>query len=152
MSLLLPKERPGLSKKMQKSHQYLIDLINALNDKELPQNFIQETNSQIEEINHLNSNDMQLKKKILKTKKNVSSKMMKELKFVPKGYYQVIWMSIGMTAFGLPVGMALSVAVDNFAFLGTGLPIGFAIGIGIGISLDKKAAGEGKQLDIGMTV
>ena len=52
-----------------------------------------------------------------------------------------------MSAFGMPLGVAFSVALDNFAFIGIGLPIGMSIGMALGAGMDKKAAKEGKQLD-----
>ena len=39
-------------------------------------------------------------------------------------------------------------ALGNMAFIGAGIPIGLAIGVGIGTNLDRKAAAEGRQLDI----
>ena len=72
----------------------------------------------------------------------------KKFNLVTPGYYQAAWMSIGMAAFGVPFGMIFSMALDNFAFLGIGLPIGISIGIAIGAAKDKKAKADGLQLDI----
>ena len=72
----------------------------------------------------------------------------KELKWVTKNHYRTMWMMLGMTTFGLPLGVAFGAALGNMAFLGIGLPIGMAIGIGVGISMDQKAANEGRQLEL----
>ena len=58
-------------------------------------------------------------------------------------------MTLGMSAFGLPMGLALSTATDNFGLLGVGLPIGMVIGMAMGTGMDKKAKEEGRQLEIG---
>jgi hypothetical protein len=67
---------------------------------------------------------------------------------VPPGYYRSEWMAIGMAAFGIPIGVAFGVAVDNTAFVGIGLPIGLAIGLSLGGAKDKEAARKGLQLDM----
>ena len=74
-------------------------------------------------------------------------KLEKEHKLVPKNYYRNLWLPLGMSAFGLPIGVAFGLLVDNIALLSIGLPIGLAIGVALGISLDQKAAKAGKQLD-----
>lgn len=60
-------------------------------------------------------------------------------------------MIVGMSAFGLPLGAALGLMVDNMALLALGLPIGLAIGVALGTSLDMKAKKEGRQLDFNVT-
>ena len=52
-------------------------------------------------------------------------------------------MAIGLILF-LPVGFLLSIAVDNYAFIGIGLPIGVAIGAAIGQNLFQRKL---KELD-----
>jgi hypothetical protein len=72
----------------------------------------------------------------------------KELKLVTKNHYRRLWMVLGMTIFGVLLGVAFGASLGNMAFLGLGLPIGMAIGIGVGTVMDKKAATEGRQLDV----
>ena len=72
----------------------------------------------------------------------------KELKIVPKNYYRNLWMVLGMSAFGLPLGVAFGLSLGNIGLLAIGLPIGMAIGTLVGSKLDKKALESGKQLDI----
>jgi len=55
-------------------------------------------------------------------------------------------MILGMSSFGIPLGVAFGFSVGNLALLGIGIPIGMAIGIGFGTYLDKKAKEEGRQL------
>jgi hypothetical protein len=57
-------------------------------------------------------------------------------------------MALGIAVYGVPLGLAFGVSLDNMAFLGIGIPIGLAIGIGVGNGMDKKALKEGRQLDL----
>ncbi len=72
----------------------------------------------------------------------------KELKLVTKNQYRNMWFILGMSAFGVPIGVAIGLALGNIAFLGIGFPFGMVIGALVGINMDKKAFKEGRQLDI----
>lgn len=89
-----------------------------------------------------------LRKKINKVYFKIVNLVVQKVKLVPKQYYQNLWLAVGMSAFGIPIGVAFSVALDNFAFIGLGLPIGLSMGIAVGVGLDKKAEKEGRQLDV----
>jgi hypothetical protein len=72
-----------------------------------------------------------------------------EYDIIFKGHYQQKWMLYGMI-FGIPFGTVFSSILNNYAFVGIGLPIGMAIGIAMGTEKDKKAAAEGKVLDLAL--
>lgn len=72
----------------------------------------------------------------------------KEYGMVGPGHYRTLWLSIGMAVFGIPFGLIFSSALNNFAFLGIGLPIGLSIGIAIGTAKDKQAQQAGKVIHI----
>ena len=55
-------------------------------------------------------------------------------------------MVLGMTVFGMPIGIAIFTATGNAAFISIGMPIGLPLGLAIGVQLDKKAMEEGKAL------
>lgn len=78
----------------------------------------------------------------------LSKKLTKEYGFVTPKYYTIIGMTIGMAAFGLPLGFMFAFALDNMAFLGIGLPIGMPIGMAIGAVKDKKAKDEGNVIEV----
>lgn len=59
-----------------------------------------------------------------------------------------MWIALGMSAFGLPVGAAMGLTIGNMALLGIGLPIGMVFGLAIGSAMDKKSLKEGTQLNI----
>ena len=55
-------------------------------------------------------------------------------------------MVLGMSSFGLPMGVAFGLALGNIGLMGLGLPIGMGIGLAVGTNMDKKALAEGRQL------
>ena len=87
--------------------------------------------------------------KIFKTKQTKLIRLIeKELKIVPKNYYRNLWIALGMSAFGLPIGVGIGLSLGNMAYLGIGLPIGLGLGAVVGSAMDKRAAAEGRQLDM----
>ena len=72
----------------------------------------------------------------------------KKFNLTTPNYYQTLWMSIGMSVFGIPFGIAFSSALDNYAFFAIGLPFGLSIGLALGAARDKKAKDEGTQLNV----
>ncbi|MFY7651521.1 MAG: hypothetical protein ACOVQE_02410, partial [Chitinophagaceae bacterium] len=70
----------------------------------------------------------------------------KEMKLVPINYYRNLWTVLGMSSFGLPIGISIGLLVKNIGLLGVGLPIGMGIGLIVGSNLDKKAKDKGLQL------
>ena len=70
------------------------------------------------------------------------------MKIVPINHYRNLWMVIGMSAFGLPLGVAYGTSIGNIGMMAIGLPIGMVIGIAIGTNMDKKALADGRQLSI----
>jgi hypothetical protein len=71
----------------------------------------------------------------------------KEKLVLPKHYLN-LWIGVGMGAFGVPIGVAFSAAIENMAFIGAGLPVGIALGAAIGAGLDNKAKAEGRVLNL----
>jgi hypothetical protein len=87
-------------------------------------------------------------KAIKRRETNILKLVEKKHKIVPIHYYRKLWMVLGMSVFGLPLGAAIGITNDNMGMLGIGLPIGMAIGLAVGSGLDKKALAEGRQLGI----
>ena len=85
------------------------------------------------------------------TQNKVARLVEQDLKLVPRGYYRNLWMVLGMSAFGIPMGVVFGMLLDNIAFIGVGMPFGMMIGIALGESMDQKAAAEGRQLDVSLT-
>jgi hypothetical protein len=105
-------------------------------------------NSCVEEINNstLAGNGL---RRLLRTKQGAVVKQAeKTMKLVPKNYYRNLWMMVGMSAFGVPLGAGFGAIMGNMGLLGLGLPIGMAIGLAVGSGMDKKALQEGRQLEV----
>ena len=144
-------DRPNITEatqpRLHKAYTQLNHLLYALKTKMLPSETSNIIDQAINEINAIADSDRLLIKKV-KEKQNAIIKLLeKKHKIVPKNYYRNLWMVVGMSAFGLPIGVAFGMSIGNIAMLSISMPIGMAIGIGVGSSMDKKALEEGRQLD-----
>lgn len=137
-------------KRLQKGFQKFEVLLEDLQSRELPEAVQEEISDQVETLNAVPDGDPKLRKQLRKTYQSVLRILQKKLNWVPQGYYRTLWTGLGMSAFGIPLGVAFGMSLGNMAFLGIGLPIGLAIGIGVGTGMDAKAAKEGRQLNVGV--
>ena len=126
-------------------------LLGELAGRDLPDSVVATINKSIDQLNQCASSDPILDKQVYRTQNQILKYLEKELKLVQKNHYQRLWMVLGMSAFGLPLGIAFGASQGNMGFLGIGLPIGMVIGIAVGASMDKKAAKEGRQLEFNST-
>ncbi|AKP50568.1 hypothetical protein [Cyclobacterium amurskyense] len=142
------KPRPEISNKpkLQKVYTQFEKLIDELRIIVLPEKITVFINASIDELN-LISNE-KLRSQTKKKQSKIISLIEKELKIVPINHYRNTWMAIGMSAFGVPLGVALGASLGNMGFIAIGLPIGMAIGLSVGTSMDKKAQEEGRQLNM----
>lgn len=144
------KKREDISndKKLNRIYSQFGELLNELQKKELSQDIYKLINESVDILN-LSTLNGNLLTKLIKQKQTALLKQVeKEYKIVPKNYYRTLWMVIGMSAFGLPIGVAFGLSTGNTGLLAIGLPIGMVIGSAVGISMDKKAMNEGRQLNI----
>ncbi len=139
----------GQGKKMRNTFYYLVQLIDVLQDRNLPRPIVEQINQGIEELNAFKGSDKRLRKVIRKVISFVFSLLERELKLVPKNYYRNRWMALGI-AFGVPLGTLFGYVLGNIGLLGIGIPIGMIIGIGIGNVKDTQTVQAGNQLDIDM--
>ncbi len=123
------------------------EFINELNKKEIPVLLQRVINEEIQTLSSIIDSEEELYQKLRKVQSHILSLVEKELQFVPKYHYRNRWLALGLTAFGIPIGLAIGLSFGNMAFLGIGLPIGLLIGVAVGSAKDKKAKQEGKQLD-----
>lgn len=134
--------------KISNSIKQFNSLISLLNDKTLTVSVVEKINADITELNYSQVVGNSLSHLIKKKQNKIVRLTEKELKIVPKNYYRNLWMVLGMSAFGLPLGVAFGLSLGNIGLLAIGLPIGMAVGMLVGSNLDKKALESGKQLDI----
>lgn len=135
--------------KLEKKVNAFRGLLKELRERELPESVIASINDHIKEVNALTSSKKAFSKQMNKKKSCIINLLHKELKLVPKNYYRNLWMVLGMSAFGLPLGVIFGVSIGNMGLLGIGMPIGMGIGIALGTAMDQKAQKNNKQLDFG---
>jgi len=150
MEILDLNKRPEIieNKKLLKVYTQLVQLLSELKKKELPNEIISSINNEIEQLNAVVDSGNVLKKQLTKTQRNIIKLLEKELKIVVKNHYRNLWLVVGMSAFGLPLGVAFGTSLNNMGLLGVGLPIGMVIGMALGTGMDKKAFREGRQLNL----
>lgn len=136
------------NQKVNNSIEQFKQLIKVLNDKKMPVKIVEKINIDIAELNSSQVMGTSLSHLIKKKQNKIIKLTEKELKIVPKNYYRNLWMVLGMSAFGLPLGVAFGLSIGNIGLLAIGLPIGMGIGVLVGSKLDEKASANGKQLDI----
>lgn len=136
-----------ITKKNQRNIDTLQRLIAALEKKELSENFVEFVNTKVDEVNSFEGKDFDRRKLIRKNNNSIIQKAKSELGLFPKNHFMGLWMSLGMAAFGLPIGLLFSWAFDSMAYIGLGLPIGLSFGMAIGMGIDKTKEKEGKQFD-----
>lgn len=123
-------------------------LLNELKNRDLPESIVTSINGKLEEINSTSLRGKALEKFLTSKVNEILKQLEKELKLVPKHHYRTQWMVVGMSAFGLPLGVAFGISLGNIGLLGLGLPIGMGIGIAVGSGMDEKAKKEGRQLNL----
>ena len=136
------------NERLVKAFNQLDKVLTELREKEVPDEVITSINITVDETNNFKGSEKELRKQIRKAQSGIIKLIEKKLKIVPKNYYRNLWLVLGMSAFGIPIGLALGASQGNNGLLGAGLPIGMVIGIAVGTSLDKKAFKEGRQLDV----
>ena len=145
---LIQKPENDSNIKLKEGYLQFEKLLIELRKRDLPDSFVVSINKDIEELNSTSSSGDPLRKIVKDKQSRIIKVLEKDLKLVPQNYYRNIWLAVGMTAFGLPLGVAIGLSLKNMAFIGIGLPIGLPIGILVGTRMDKKAFKEGRQLDL----
>jgi len=150
MEIIQLMVRPELEqvKKWHTKYTEFVKLMDELRKRDLAPEHVNPINQRIAFLNSFTGSNQALLKQVRDAELRILKLIEKELNLVPKNSYRTRWMVIGMSAFGVPLGMAFGAALGNMAFLAIGIPIGMSIGIAIGTGMDKKAFAEGRQIDI----
>ncbi|SNR17668.1 hypothetical protein [Tenacibaculum jejuense] len=151
MKIIELKKNNQLTQKetTKKAFSNLEKTLVALRELEIPLDSVEKINEKITVINSFQeNNERKFRRKLLVQKSNIIHLLVKEHGLVPEKYYQNQWFAIGMSTFGIPLGLIFSSAIGNTAFLGFGLPLGMLIGSMIGKQKDEKAKKEGKQINL----
>lgn len=136
------------TKRLEQRWLQFNQLIDQLRERELPDEIVEFINAQISELQKTYDDKKAFSKQLTKAQSKTLHEVSTKLKLLVKGHYLGLGMTLGMSVFGLPIGVALSFAIDNMAFIGIGLPFGMIIGMLLALSYDNKAKQEGRQLDI----
>lgn len=123
-------------------------LLKDLSNKKLSDKTIDQINMMVYELNNSLAKERVYHENLKKAYSDILKMLKKEENIVPKDHYRNLWMALGISTFGIPIGVAFGIALGNMAFLVIGLPIGMAVGLAIGTNLDKKALKNNKQLNI----
>ena len=134
------------NKSLAKCYPNFKSLIDELRTRSLSDNVVSFINKQVDIINR-NHDEKGLKKQVRKSQYHIIKMLEKEHKIVPKGYYRNLWLALGMSVFGLPIGVAFGAALGNMAFMAMFMPVGMVIGMAIGSQKDTEAAKNGRQLN-----
>ena len=150
MNITELKEISGVSEDVKFSRFYtqFQELLKELRQRELPDKIIDTINKDIEELNSTSLVGKELRKLIKQKQINILFLLQRELKIVPKNRYRSLWMVLGMTVFGFPVGIAYGAAIGNVGLFPTGIGFGMVIGLLLGSRMDKKAFEERRQLGV----
>lgn len=150
MKIIVLKRRQDMtiSPKLDAVYTQFNALVDELNTRGLPDSTVGAVNRKIEEVNATTKASKSMRRIVLKKQAKLVRLIEKEHKIVPKNYYRNLWLVLGMSAFGIPIGAAIGASVGNMGLLAIGLPIGMAFGMVVGARMDKKALDEGRQLSI----
>lgn len=153
MELISIKERPdyALNVRQDKKRSCFSSLISELGKRPLSEREVGAINNEIRNINASTGTEKDFMKTMDKSQATILKVIEKESGLVAKNRYRNLWLVLGMSAFGIPIGVAFGISMGNLGLLGLGFPIGMAIGIAVGTSLDNKAAKEGRQLDVDLS-
>lgn len=133
--------------KFHPQYKNLQELLEVLRSRHLPDSLLKKINLEVEVLNAYTGTGKKFKKEIRRKQVSILKMLEKDAKLVVKDHYRNQWMALGMAVFGIPMGVAFSVSLGNYGFIGIGLPIGLAIGMAVGADMDKKTAKEGRQLN-----
>ena len=129
-----------------KEQTTLNEYIQRVNKKRIPIKVGRVINKWMSEINRQRDDEKKTIQLIRRNKQKIESLLLQELNWVKKGYYQNLWTAIGISAIGIPLGVAIGTAVDNTGMIAIGICLGIPIGLYIGRTKDKQAEEKGRQI------
>ena len=143
-------KRPSIdqNKKLINIYTQFNKLITELKKRKLTEEVVNSINNEVMEINSVSGSEKKLRKQIRKSQSNILKLIEKTLKIVTKNHYRNTWLAVGMTVFGIPIGVAFGTSLGNMGLIGIGLPLGMAFGMVVGSNMDKKAFEDGRQINM----
>ena len=93
-------------------------LIEELNKKDLPIEMVGTINMDIDEINNSSESNKEMLNQLNKKQSKIIKTLEKELKLVTINHYRKMWLILGMSVFGIPIGIAIGMSLGNLGLLG----------------------------------
>lgn len=134
-------EKRGLRERLHS----LGSLLHALEEHDLPEEELEPFMTEIEEAL---AGDELRRGTLEKIEARLAQELEKTHGLVRPHHYRDQWLALGMASFGLPLGVAFGLLLDQMAYIGIGLPLGIAIGSAIGARKDQEAERAGRVLSI----
>tara|TARA_R100000935_G_C2835473_1_gene167843 strand:- start:2102 stop:2563 length:462 start_codon:yes stop_codon:yes gene_type:complete len=146
---LQPIEYPSnirISEEIESNFQKFDVFLEELNKMELPPEVVVSLNTQLENLPLFSGSEEQFLIKLKNTKMVLLKILYQEVHVVPKSHYRDLWMALGLSIIGIPIGILFFLFLDNSIYIAIGIALGFVIGVLIGNYLDNQAEEEGRQL------
>ncbi|WP_180957969.1 hypothetical protein [Psychroflexus sp. MES1-P1E] len=118
MSLKSLNKRPDIQtdRKLNTAYLQFEKLIEAFKNKSLPDSIVDSINVGIEGLNSISDSAKDLRSQIKAKQSNLIKLLEKEIKIVPKNHYRTMWVSLGMAAIGIPMGVAFGAILGNMVY------------------------------------
>ena len=117
-----------LNSRLSKKYVQFQNLIDELRKRNLNDDVVSIINDHVDLINSSLDSDNKFAKGLKNAQSKILNLIEKQHKLVTKNYYRNIWLTMGIGAFGVPIG--------------------FGIGLSTGTMMDQKIKEKGKQLDL----
>jgi len=122
-------------------------LISEIEAKSIPEEVCFKINYQIDKVNFsYRENDGLIKKQLDIAFRKILNILKRDLGIIPENYYRNLWLALGMSVFGLPLGALIATLTSNTSYLVFGMLMGIVIGIAYGSKKDKDALQENKVI------
>ena len=99
--------------KKKKVFAKFVLLLEEINRREILPTTTEKLNAPIDALSSMRKKEFNAS--LTKTLDTILRILFREEKIVPAGHYKMLWVSIGMAAFGIPMGVAFSVSLNNYA-------------------------------------
>ena len=148
MNIIELNEIEGISENIKLNRVYIQfqELLIAIRKKDLPDKIIEIINQDIEDINSTSLINNELRKLIVRKQSKIIDLLNKELKIVPKAFYQNHLFALG-GCLGVTIGTSFMISIGSYTFSSGGIIIATVVGFTLGRMMDKNALKKGRQLD-----
>lgn len=148
MTTLINRQFPSENSRPARLYKQFGELLIAIREKMLPDDTILLIDQEVVQLNSIDDDQPHLIKALKIGQQRILRLLADKHKIFPMQHFRNQWMILGMSSFGIPLGVAVGLMIKNLSLLGAGIPIGMVIGMSVGKKLDQKTLYEGRQLNI----